>query len=117
MSAAGATGSAGAGGASATAAGAGGRRSRDVAVPVLLEELDQPREAGMGGHQLAGPTLEQRAPLARDRLGILEVLLEERAGEACVQAVYFVHAHTLCCTTGIPSRRGSILRLSTAGGR
>ena len=58
----------------------------------------------MGGHQLARAALEQRAPLARDRLGVLEVLLEERAGEACVQAVDFVHAHRLCCTSRDPSR-------------
>src|SRR6266542_714620 len=93
------------------------RRRRDMAVPVLLEELDQPCQAWMGRHELARAAFEEGAPLGRDRLRILEVLLEQGARVARVQAVYFVHAHTLCCTTGIPSRDGSTQQLSTADGR
>jgi hypothetical protein len=79
-----------------------------VAVAVLLlQKLQQAREARVRGDELAGAALEERAPLARDRLRVLEVLLEERAGVARVESVDVVHAHRLCCTSRDPSRGGS----------
>ena len=43
--------------------------------------------------QLGVAALEERAPLRRDRLGVLEVLVEQRTRVAGVQTVDVVHAH------------------------
>jgi len=72
---------------------------------LLLEQVDEACEAGVGRHELARAAFEERAPLARDRLGIFEVLLEESARVARVQSVDVVHGHRLCCTNRDPSRR------------
>jgi hypothetical protein len=50
-----------------------------VAIACSLEET---REPGMCRHDVAVAALEQPAPLARDRVRVLEVLLEQVAGEA-----------------------------------
>jgi hypothetical protein len=59
-------------------------RRRDLAVAVLPERLEQPREAGQGRDELAVTALEQLAPFRRNRLGVLEVLLEQ---DPCVSGV------------------------------
>ena len=64
-----------------------------VAVRVLRQRLEQPGDAGMGRHQLGATALEERAPLRRHRLGILEVLVEQGARVAGVEAVDVVRAH------------------------
>ena len=87
-----------------------------MAVAVLLQQLDQPREPGMRRDELARPALEQRAPFVRDTVRVLEVLLEQRARVARVQSVDVMHCHRLCCTNRDPSRGGLSL-LSRAGGR
>ena len=67
----------------------------DVAVPVFLQQLDEPREAGMGRDKLARAALEEGAPLVRNPVRVLEVLLEQRVGVARVQSVHVVHSHRL----------------------
>ena len=69
------------------------RRFRLSGSTVLLQVLDQPGEAGQRVHDRRVAALEQRPPLLRHRLGILEVLLEERLGIAHVQPVDITHAH------------------------
>jgi hypothetical protein len=61
----------------------------------VARELEQANEAGMGCDDVARPALEQLAPLARDRFGILEVVLEQVACEARVQSV---DVHYVCCS-------------------
>ena len=82
--------------AGASAAGSlGGRRGAApprVAV-AALERLEQAEQAGMGGDELAVAALEELAPLLRDRVGILEVVLEQEPGVARVQAVDVVRTH------------------------
>jgi hypothetical protein len=57
--------------------GLSGRRRFGVAVrPVRPQLLEQPRDAGMGRDERGIPALEERAPFRRDRLGVLEVLVE-----------------------------------------
>ena len=51
----------------------------DVAVAVLLQQLDEPRQARMGRDELARAALEERTPLVRNPVRVLEVLLEQRA--------------------------------------
>ena len=63
-----------------------------MAVPSRLE---QACETGMGRDDVAVAALEQLAPLARDRVRVLEVLLEQVAREARVQAVDVSH-YVLC---------------------
>ena len=63
-----------------------------------LERLEQAQQARVGRDELAVAALEQLAPLGRDRVGILEVVLEQVAGVAGVQAVDVVRTHRLCCS-------------------
>ena len=49
---------------------------------VLAQRLEQPRQAGMLRDQLAVAALEERPPLGRHRLGVLEVLLEDHRGRS-----------------------------------
>jgi hypothetical protein len=73
-----------------------GRRRRLMAVrPVagLRQLLEQPGDPGMGRDELGIPALEERAPLRRDRFGILEVVVEQGARVAGVQPVDVVRAH------------------------
>src|SRR5262249_50652066 len=71
----------------------GWRGRRHVAVARALE---QPREPGMRRDQVAATALEELAPLTRDRIWVLEVVLEQVAREACVQPVDV--GHYTCCS-------------------
>ena len=55
--------------------------------------LEQPRDPGMGRDELGIAALEERAPLGRHRLGVLEVLVEQGARVAGIQAVDVLRAH------------------------
>src|SRR5436190_15214007 len=93
-----------------------GRRSRRrvaglVAVAGELQQADQP---GMRCDDVARAALEQLAPLARDRFGILEVVLEEVAREARVQSVD-VHYILFSKAGSQPSARAPEMRLRLAG--
>ena len=59
----------------------------------LREQLEQTGDARMGRDELGLAALEEGAPLGRNRVGILEVLVEQRARVAGVQAVNVVRAH------------------------
>jgi hypothetical protein len=59
--------------------GLGLDRRRRLAVARALEQAREPR---MGGHDVTAPALEELTPLRRDRVRILEVLLEQVACEA-----------------------------------
>ena len=94
----------------------GGRRRRgrlgrwrggcDGRVPVSVTKgLEQPGQPRERGDELAVAALEERSPLGRNRLGVLEVLLEERARKARVQAVNVLHAHIFVVATGFPAPR------------
>ena len=80
---------------------------RGAAVPRQL--LQQSREARKGRDDLGVAALEQGAPLRRDGLGILEVLVEQDARVTGIHAVDIVHLSRLCCTTltvrHLPGRR------------
>ena len=59
-----------------------------AAVPLRrLHTLQEPGKSGQCDKRVRCTGLEQLTPLGRDRLGTLDVLLEERAGIARVQAV------------------------------
>ena len=80
------------------------RRGQDMAVALLVQQLEQAREPGVGRDELARAALEERAPLGWHRFGVLQVLLEQRPRVAGVEAIDVVHAHGLCCTSAVPSR-------------
>ena len=74
-------------------------RRRGCGVPVAaLERLQQPQQTGVRRDELAVAALEELTPLGRDRVGILEVVLEQQTGVAGVQAVDVVRTHRLCCS-------------------
>jgi hypothetical protein len=76
-----------------------GSRSRSrVAVPGRLQEAGK---TGMRGDDVAVAALEEPAPFARDRVGVLEVLLEQIAREARVQPVDVGH-YVLCSNEPLP---------------
>ena len=85
-----------------------GRGARGGAVAVLgrrrgeLRALEQAGEARKVGEGVGGVRLEQGAPLGRDRVRILEVLLEDRAGVARIQSVD-VHRFFFCTNRLIPT--------------
>ena len=58
-----------------------------------VERLEQAEQARVGGDQLAVAALEQLAPLGRDGIGILQIVLEQKPGIARVQPVDVVCAH------------------------
>ena len=60
----------------------------------------------MRGDELAVAALEELAPLGRDRIGVLEVVLEQEPGVAGVQPVDVLRAHRLCCSNRDETRRG-----------
>ena len=66
----------------------------------------------MGRDGLAVAALEEQAPFARDRLWIVEVLLEEIARVARVQAVDVSH-YVLCSNEGC-YQRGWLVITATA---
>ena len=75
-----------------------GRRSA-VSLLQVLEQAGEPRQslddAGI-------TTLEERSPFLRDRLGVLEVLLEQSLGIARVDSVDIAHAHQVRSSTASP---------------
>ena len=94
--------------AAAGAAGAATAARRLVAVagavPLPLaarQRLEQARDPGVGRDELGITALEERAPLRRHRLGVLEVLVEQGARVAGIQAVDVVRRSSLCCTRGV----------------
>src|SRR5262249_54148798 len=74
------------------------RRGRNwMAVLLRLQRLQQPQEAGVRRHDLACAALEEVAPLRGDRVGVLEVILEQVARVTGVEAV---DVHYACCSRG-----------------
>ena len=71
---------------------------RTMPVAVGPKRLEQPRQPGMGRDDVAGATLEQAAPLLRDRVRVLEVLLEQRLRVARIQPIDVVHSSVLSST-------------------
>jgi len=59
----------------------------------LAQVLEQAREARQRFDQVAVAALEERPPLGRDRLGILEVLLEQDSCVAGVDCIDVTHRH------------------------
>jgi hypothetical protein len=74
-----------------------GRRRCRMAVP---DRLEQSREPGVRGNHVALAAFEEAAPLARDGVRILEVVLEQRACESRVEPVDV--RHCFCCSSGTP---------------
>ena len=68
--------------------GLGGRRAA-----ILVELLQQPREARVRRDQLAVAAFEEAAPFLRDCVRVLEVLVEQEPGVARVQSVDFMRSH------------------------
>jgi hypothetical protein len=71
-----------------------------------LERLEQPQQARVRGDELAVAALEELTPLSGDRVGILEVVLEQETGVAGVQTVDVVRTHRLCCSNRDEPERG-----------
>ena len=79
-------------------------RDGSASVPaVRAQPFEQPREARQLAEQLGLAALEERTPLRGDRLGILEVLLEDRGRVARVQAIDFRHRYLFCSREPIPA--------------
>ncbi len=71
-----------------------------AAVPTsTLDVLQQPQQARLRGEEPRVAALEERAPLGRNRVGILEVLLEQLPSEAGVQQIDVASGHHTCCTS------------------
>ena len=101
---------AGAGAGAAGAATDAGAASRRVA-PLPSSSVSSRRSSpGCDGDELAVAALEQRAPLGRDGVRILEIVLEQQPGVAGVRPVDVVCAHSVCCSSAdrrTPSRGDS----------
>ncbi len=83
-------------GGAAGAGGVGPRRCRSLAVAAVVRQpLEQPGQAGQRRQEVAVAALEERAPLRRDGLGILEILVEEQTRVAGVHAVDVMHGYSL----------------------
>ena len=78
-----------------------GRRGRRGVPVAAIERRQQPEQTGMRSDELAVAALEERAPLGRDSVRILEVLIEQQPGVAGVQAVDVVCAH-ICVVATMP---------------
>src|SRR5690348_3061924 len=75
----------------------------------VAQALQQARETGQRLDQIAVAALEQRPPLGRDRLGVLEVLLEQDSCVAGVDSVYVRHGKpSFVVATSAPLRRGPL---------
>ena len=72
----------------------------------------QPHQTGMSRDDLAVAALEETAPFARDRFWVLEVLLEQVAREARVQAVDV--SHNVLCSNEPCYQRGWLVITATA---
>jgi hypothetical protein len=66
----------------------------------------------MGGDNVAVAALEDPAPFARDRVRVLEVLLEQIAREARVEPVDV--CHSCLCSSGGCYQRGLLVTTATA---
>ena len=73
-----------------------------------------PRKPGMSRDDLAVAAFEEPTPFARDRLWVLEVLLEQVAREARVQAVDV--SHYVLCSNEACYQRGWLVITATASG-
>ena len=80
-----------------------------MAVPGRLQQAG---ETGMRRDDVAVAALEELAPLARDRVRVLEVLLEQVAREAGVQAVDV--SHYVLCSNEACYQRGWLVITATA---
>ena len=94
--------SAGSGAAAGCGAGRGALR-RGAPFPSVWQHLDEPRSPGWLATSSLSP-LSKSSPLGRDRLGVLEVLVEERPGVAGVQAVDVERAHDVLCSSTLEER-------------
>jgi hypothetical protein len=63
----------------------------------VLEPLEQARKAGVRRDDIAATTFEELPPFGRDRIRVLEVVLEQIARETGVQPVDV--SHLVLCTT------------------
>jgi hypothetical protein len=79
-----------------------GLRFRHLGGVPVSERFEEARQTGMSGHDVALAALEQSAPLARDRVRVLEVLLEEISGETRIQPVDV--GHYCLCSNGVVTR-------------
>jgi hypothetical protein len=84
-------------------AGIGSPRRRPV---LLFQRLEETSETGERLDERRVAALEECAPLLRNRLRILEVLLEQCLGIARVQSVDVAHVHHVRSTTPMPSGAG-----------
>ena len=87
----------------ATGAAAGRRRdaARRCRVPLARgSALEQPREPGRSRTSGGVAALEERAPLRRDSLGVVEILVEEQTRVAGIHAVDVTH----CDPCFVPAR-------------
>ena len=75
-------------------------------------QLQQAGETGVGRNDVAVAALEELAPLGWDRVRVLEVLLEEIASEARVQAVDV--SHYILCSNATCYQRGWLVITATA---
>ena len=77
--------------------GSGRRRRRDlrlaVGAVVALELLEQPQQPRMRRDEVAVAALEQLAPLGRNRVRVLEIVLEQQPRVSGVRPVDVVPAH------------------------
>ena len=89
----------GRGGAGAGADRRRGRGRRLDGRAAVSSVLEQAREARERLDERGVPVLEQRPPFGRDRAGIAQVLLEQQARVARVQAVDVRSAHGVCCSS------------------
>ena len=64
-------------------------------LPFRGQRLEQAGQPGKLAEDGAVPALEQRPPLRRDGLGVLEVLVEEQTRIAGIHAVDVVHVDVL----------------------
>ena len=63
------------------------RRFAGAVAAVATRELEQPLQPGVAGDQVGSATLEEPAPLLRDGLRVLEVVLEQEPGVTGVESV------------------------------
>ena len=78
----------------------------------VADGLEQSCEARVGRHDVAVAALEELSPLARDRVWVFEVFLEQIAREAGVQAVDV--SHFTLCSSGVRYQSGWLVTTATA---
>ena len=80
-----------------------------MAVPGRFQQAG---ETGMRRDDVAVAALEEPTPLAWDRVGVLEVLLQQVAREACIQSVDV--SHYVLCSNEACYQRGWLVITATA---